>query len=83
MEKENASLEFRFKKIGETRNYYLEEIWHNELISKKHKKTCKTVNYVEHILILASTITPENSKIKKSKTKIPAKINMFDIIKKQ
>ena len=26
-------------------------------ISKKHRKVCKTVSYIEHFLILASTIT--------------------------
>ena len=51
-----ASLEFRLKKINETRKY-LEEIKHNDLISEKHKKICKYLNYVEHKLILASTVT--------------------------
>ena len=37
MAKENASLEFRLK-IDETKNYLLEEIKHNDLMSKKHKK---------------------------------------------
>ena len=27
------------------------------MISRKHKKVCTTVNYIEHLLILASTIT--------------------------
>ena len=27
------------------------------MISKKHKKVCTTLNYIEHYLILASTIT--------------------------
>ena len=26
-------------------------------MSRKHKKFCKTVNYIKHFLILASTIT--------------------------
>ena len=26
-------------------------------MSKKHKKVCKTINYIEHFLILASAIT--------------------------
>ena len=26
-------------------------------MSKKHKKVCTTLNYIEHFLILASTIT--------------------------
>ena len=48
---------FRFKNIGETKNYFLEQIKQNELMSRKHKKVCTTVNYVEHFLILASAIT--------------------------
>ena len=54
---EEASLEFRLRKIDETRNYLLEEIKHNDLMSEKYKKTCKYSNYVEHLLILASIIT--------------------------
>ena len=26
-------------------------------MSKKHKKVCKTLNYIEHLLISASTVT--------------------------
>ena len=52
-----TSLEFRLKKIDGTRNYLLEKIKHNDLISKKDKKTCKYLNYVEHLLVLPSTIT--------------------------
>ena len=56
---EAASLEFRFKKIDETGNYLLDEIKHNDLMSEKYKKKCKYLNYVEHLLILVSTvITP-------------------------
>ena len=51
------SQEFRLKNINETRNYFLEEIEKNELMSNKHKKTCATLNYTEHFLILTSTIT--------------------------
>ena len=53
---EEASLEFRLRKIDETRNYLLDEIKHNDLMSEKYKKTCKYLNYVEHLLILVSTI---------------------------
>ena len=35
-----ASLEFRLRKIDETRNYLLQEIYHNELTGEKYKKTC-------------------------------------------
>ena len=47
----------RLKNIDGTRNYFLEEIKQNELISRKHKKVCTTLNYSKHFLILASTIT--------------------------
>ena len=43
--------------MNETRNYFLKEIKQTELMSKKHKKVCTTLNYIEHFLILASTIT--------------------------
>ena len=38
---EVASLKFRLRKIDETRNYLLDEIKHNGLMSEKYKKTCK------------------------------------------
>ena len=41
----------RAKKIDEIRNGPLKEINHNDLISEKLKKTCKYLNYVEHLLI--------------------------------
>ena len=53
---EEASLQFKLRKINETRNYFLEEINHNNLISEKCKKTRKYLNYVEHLLILTSTV---------------------------
>ena len=53
---EEASLELRSRKTDETRNHLLVEIKHNDLTSEKYK-TCKYVNYVEHLLILTSTIT--------------------------
>ena len=51
-----SSLQFRLRKIDETRNYLLEEIKNNDLISEKYKKICKYLNYVEHVLILVSTV---------------------------
>ena len=57
MVEENISQEFRLKNIDETRNYEIEEIKQNELMSKKHKKVCTTPSYIELFLILASTIT--------------------------
>ena len=53
---EEASLAFRLIKTDETRNYLLDEIKHNDLISEKYKQTCKYLNDVEYLLILASTI---------------------------
>ena len=57
MADENISQEFKLKIIDETRNYFLEEIKQNELMSRKQKKVCTTLNYTEHFLILASAIT--------------------------
>ena len=37
---ENIRQEFRLKNIGETRNYFLEEIKQKTLMSRKHKKIC-------------------------------------------
>ena len=51
------SQEFRLKNINGTRNYFFEEIEQSKLMSRKHKKVCTTLNYVEQFLILAFTIT--------------------------
>ena len=56
MAEENISQEFSLKKIDETKSYLIEEINRNELMSKKHKKICTTLNYIEQFLILASAI---------------------------
>ena len=53
----NRCQELRLKNVNDTRNYFLEEIKQNELMSKKHKKFCTTLNYIEHFLMLPSTIT--------------------------
>ena len=44
-------------KINEIRNYLIEEINQNELISKKHKRRCRVLNYVDHLLIVIYAIT--------------------------
>ena len=54
---EEASIEFRLRRIDETRNYLLDGIKYNDLMSEKYKKTCKYLNYVENLVILASTVT--------------------------
>ena len=57
MAEENISEEFRLKNIDETRNYFLEKIELNKPMSRKHKKVCTTLNYIENFLILPSAIT--------------------------
>ena len=43
---ENICEEFRLKNIYETRNCIIEEINQNELMSKKHKKVSRALNYI-------------------------------------
>ena len=57
MAKENISQEFRLKNVDEARNYLIEEINRNELMIKKHKKVCTTLNSIKLSLILISPIT--------------------------
>ena len=57
MVEENIRQDLRLKNIDKTRNYFLEEIEQNELMSRKHKQICTTLNYIEHFLVLASAIT--------------------------
>ena len=57
MTEKNKSQGFKLKNIDETRNYLIEEMNRNELMSKKHKKICTTLYYIEHFLILGSAIT--------------------------
>ena len=54
--KENINQEFRLEKIDEINNL-IEEINRNELISKKHKTICRVLDYIDHSLIVISTIT--------------------------
>ena len=35
----------------------IEEINQNKLMSKKHKKVCRSLNYIDHSLIVISIIT--------------------------
>ena len=57
MAEENIIQEFILKNIDETRNYLIEEINLNRLMSKKQEKVCTTLNYIEQFLIVGSTIT--------------------------
>ena len=45
------------KNIDETRNHFTEETDENKLMSKKHKKVSKVLNYIEHLLISVFTIS--------------------------
>ena len=57
MSEESISQEFRLKSIDQTRNCFIDEINQNELMSKKHKKVCRVLNYSEHLLVLISTVS--------------------------
>ena len=58
MVKEIKSQEFNLGNRDETINYFIEETNQNELISKKHtKKDLKSLNYIDHLLILTSAVT--------------------------
>ena len=45
-----------YEKININLNYFFEEIDQNELMSKKHKNVYRVLNYIEHLLILVSTV---------------------------
>ena len=57
MAEENISQEFSLKNMDERRNYLVEKINRNKLMSKKHKNDCTTLNYIEHSVILGSTVS--------------------------
>ena len=53
MKEKNVSQEFRLIKYRKNKKLIP---WKNELMSKRHKKVCVTLNYIEHFLILLSTL---------------------------
>ena len=55
MEWEN--LEKNKTNIEKARNFMIKEINQDDLMSKKHKKLCTTLNYIEHLLTLAFAST--------------------------
>ena len=57
MAEENISRKFRLENTDKTRNCLIKDIDRNELIGKKNKKFCTSLNYIKHFLILGSTIT--------------------------
>ena len=56
MAEEDKSQESGLKNIDKTKKYFIQERKQNELISKRHKKVCKILNYTEHLLIFISTV---------------------------
>ena len=48
---------FRLKEIDETRNYLLEEINQNCLMSEKHKQVSTSLNDFEHFLVFISAVS--------------------------
>ena len=51
-----TSQEFRLKNIEKIKNFFIKEINQNELMSKKPKNICTVLNYIEHLLVLASVV---------------------------
>ena len=52
----NISQKFRLKNINENIDYLTEETNQNNLISKRNKKVCTTLNYIAHLLNLAFVV---------------------------
>ena len=49
--------ESKLRKIDERRNYFLEKIQQNELMSRNNNKVSTALNYIQHFFGLASAIT--------------------------
>ena len=43
--------------MDNTKNYFIEETNQNKMLNKKQTNACAAVNYIEDLLILASTVT--------------------------
>ena len=46
-DRKNINKDFRLEKIEEIRNYLIKDIDQYELMSKKHKKICRVLNYID------------------------------------
>ena len=57
MSEKNIAQEFKMKNLHETINYLVEQINQNELMSKKHKKLYRVLNYIELLHILNYTVS--------------------------
>ena len=47
----------RLENIEQTKNYFIKEIYQNELTSKKCQNIFTVLNYIEHFLISASAVS--------------------------
>ena len=47
---------FYIKEIDDARNYFLEKTKRNDLMSKKYKKVCRALNYIQYFLIFVSAV---------------------------
>ena len=48
---------FWIKKIDKARNFLLEEIKHNDLMSEKHQIVCRVLNYIDHFLVFVPAVS--------------------------
>ena len=51
MAEENISQEFRLKNTEKSKNYFINEIEQNELMSNVQHNTCRTLNYNDYFFI--------------------------------
>ena len=54
MVEESISQEFRLKNIEDIKIRFIKQIDQNELMINRHKKVCKTLNYIKQFLILVT-----------------------------
>ena len=57
MAKENVSLDLRLIKVNQTKKYLLRRTRHNDLMSEKHKKVCRTLNYFDPFLVFVFAVS--------------------------
>ena len=55
--KERIIQKVKLENIEQTKNYFIKEIYQNELISKKRQNIFTALNYIEHFLISASAVS--------------------------
>ena len=65
--------------MEETKNYFVKDIYQNQLLSNKHKKFYTTLNYIWLFLILASVVTWCISTSTSASLLIPIEMTSFGI----